>query len=69
MGTGCKPVGSAYLGSNPRAPTILAFGNPLGLLTRRVFFFDVNPSMIVLLYICSLAALHLAVSCIGQAFG
>ena len=24
MGTGCKPVGSAYLGSNPRAPTILA---------------------------------------------
>ena len=25
MGTGCKPVGSAYLGSNPRAPTILEF--------------------------------------------
>ena len=24
MGTGCKPVGSAYLGSNPSAPTILA---------------------------------------------
>ena len=23
-GTGCKPVGSAYLGSNPSAPTILA---------------------------------------------
>ena len=22
-GTGCKPVGSAYLGSNPSAPTIL----------------------------------------------
>ena len=23
-GTGCKPVGSAYLGSNPSAPTIFA---------------------------------------------
>ena len=23
MGTGCKPVGYAYLGSNPRAPTIM----------------------------------------------
>ena len=24
MGTGCKPVGSAYLGSNPSAPTSFA---------------------------------------------
>ena len=68
MGTGCKPVGSAYLGSNPRAPTILAFLKP-AWSSDQAGFFNANPSMIVLLYICSLAALHLAVSCIGQAFG
>ena len=28
MGTGCKPVGYAYLGSNPRAPTILNLQAP-----------------------------------------